>query len=112
MKFNHLFQDVAEGNYYNGVTSEAQLKLLCHSGEGFGHQSNTGDIMYLIFSELKSIQHYYISNIQCLALTGFNSFNEVDNPSLHVKQTHKISPRVGLMLPLNCLNSVQKYVYS
>ena len=29
-----------------------------------------------------------------------------------VQQYHKIFPRVGLMLQLNCLNSVQKYVYT
>ena len=31
-------------HYNNGVTPEAQLKLLQHSGEGLGHQSNTGVI--------------------------------------------------------------------
>ena len=33
--------------YNNGVTSEAQLKLLRHSGEGLGYQSNTGVINVL-----------------------------------------------------------------
>ena len=51
-----MFQDVVVQDYNDGVTSEAQLKLLCHSDEGFGHQSKTGVIMYLIFSENKSIQ--------------------------------------------------------
>ena len=36
---------------YNEVTSEAQLKLLRHSDEGLGHQSNTG-----IFNVLDLIQ--------------------------------------------------------
>ena len=31
-------------HYNYGVTPEAQLKLLHHSGEGLGHQSNTGVI--------------------------------------------------------------------
>ena len=31
----------------NRVTSEAQLKLLHHSGEVLGHQSNTGVIIVL-----------------------------------------------------------------
>ena len=34
-------------HYNNGVTPEAQLKLLHHSGEGLGHQSNTGVINVL-----------------------------------------------------------------
>ena len=50
-----------------------------------------------------------------LAVTGLNSWwsshlsmKEII-PLFLVQQTHKISPRVGLMLQPNCLNSVQKY---
>ena len=42
-------------HYNNGVTPEAQLKLLHHSGESLGHQSE-GFLMHLIYSEVKSIQ--------------------------------------------------------
>ena len=35
-------------HYNNRVTSEAPLKLLPHSGEGLGHQSNTGVIDVLV----------------------------------------------------------------
>ena len=43
-------------HYNNEVTLEAQLKLKRHSGEGLGHQSNTGVLMYLIYSKVKTIQ--------------------------------------------------------
>ena len=57
-------------------------------------------------------------HVEGLAVTGLNSgwsthlsMKEII-PLCLVQQTHKISPRVGLMLQLNCLNSVQKYVYT
>ena len=34
-------------HHNNGVTPEAQLKLVRHSDEGLGHQSNTGVINVL-----------------------------------------------------------------
>ena len=109
----------------NRVTSEAQLKLLHHSGEGLGHQSNTGVINELdLFWDqkypivLENVLGLRSVRFEGLAVTGLNSewsshlsMKEIIHLCL-VQQTDKISLRVGLMLQLNCLNSVQKYVYT
>ena len=57
-------------------------------------------------------------HVEGLAVTGLNSglsdhlsMKEIITLCL-VQETHKISQRVGLILQLNCLNSVQKYVYT
>ena len=108
-------------HYNNGVTPDAQLKLLHHSGEGLGHQSNKWVINVLRLEYpivLENVVGLRYAHVEGMAVTGLNSgwsshlsMKEII-PLCLVQQTHKISPRVGLMLQLNCLNSVQKYVYT
>ena len=53
-------------HYNNGVTPEAQLKLLNNSGEGLGHQSNT-----LVIDVLDVFRGYKYPIVLEDVLTGF-----------------------------------------
>jgi len=95
-------------HYNNGVTPEAQLKLLHHFGEGLGHQSNTGIIneLDLFWGEKYPIVLENVLGLRCfrvegLAVTGLNSewsshlsMKEII-PLCLVQQTHKISQELS-----------------